>query len=436
MSEKLQFIDKAREPGANISALCHEFGISRQTGHKWIRRYLDQGYEGLAEQSRRPNTSPLTTGEEIVVSIVEWRERRPSWGPDKIARVLARKYGAGAPSRSTVARVLKRLGISRRRRPRIRIWTVDGRPHVEVKAPNDLWTLDLKGWWYALNREKCEPLTVRDAFSRKVLAVALGATSRGTHVRRVLENLFERHGLPVTIQTDNGSPFVCTRARGGLTKLSAWLISLGIRLVRSRPGCPQDNGGHERMHRDLSELQRKPARSRRAQQSECDRWMVDFNEVRPHDALGGKTPAEVYRDSPRRSLTPLVPSYPAEWKTRRVSAMGSISVNDDVLFVSAAIGGQIIGLQYEGGIRWRAHYFNVDLGSLEIAPFFDAFTGDLVSSSGEGMEASGDSPKEEKRKRPRTTNRSRRRATGGRRGVPSSQPRSGRRHLRRLSAMS
>src|SRR6185369_11566589 len=116
---------------------------------------------------------------------------------------------------------------------------------------------------------------------------------------------------------DNGSPFVCTRARGGLTKLSVWLVSLGIRLVRSRPGCPQDNGGHERMHRDLSELQHKPARSRRAQQRECDRWVVDFNHVRPHDALGGKTPAEVYKPVERRPLKVHVPNYPPEWCTRR-----------------------------------------------------------------------------------------------------------------------
>ncbi len=401
MSQKLEFIDKARTPGANVSALCREYGISRQTGHKWLRRYRRDGYEGLVEQSRRPHSTPLATGEEIVIRIVEWRERRPSWGPDKIARVLARTLGREAPSRSTVARVLNRLGRTRRRRPRIRIWTVDGKPRIEVNAPNDLWTLDFKGWWRARNGEKCEPLTVRDAFSRKVLAVALGSSTRASEVQRVLKGLFERHGLPTAIQCDNGSPFVCTRARGGLTKLSAWLISLNIRLVRSRPGCPQDNGGHERMHRDLSELERKPAGSRRTQQRECERWMVDFNEVRPHDALGGKTPAEVYRNSQRRSLTPLVPSYPPEWKTRRVSAIGNITVNDDMVFVSAALAGQVIGLQYEGGLRWRAHFFGVDLGSIEIAPFFDAFTNDAVSTSTPSTETSSDTLKTMHRKRRR-----------------------------------
>jgi hypothetical protein len=206
-----------------------------------------------------------------------------------------------------------------------------------------------------------------------VFAVTLLRRTRTAEVRCVLERLFELYGLPAAMQCDNGPPFVCTRARGGLTLLSAWLISLGIRLVRSRPGCPQDNGGHERMHRDLSELETRPARTRRAQQRECDRWMVDFNEVRPHAALGGKTPTEVYRRSDRRSLTPLVPTYPPEWKTRRVSRVGNISMRDDAVFVSTALAGKIIGLQQESALRWRAHYFGVDLGTLEILPLGDAF---------------------------------------------------------------
>src|SRR2546425_2313405 len=142
MSKKLQFIEKASMPGANVSALCREYGISRQTGHKWLRRFQEEGYTGLSEQSRRPLSSPLTTGEEIVVRILEWRERHWSWGPDKIARVLRRELGDEAPSKSTVARVLARLGKLRRRRPRVRVWSVDGRPRVEVHGPNDLWTID------------------------------------------------------------------------------------------------------------------------------------------------------------------------------------------------------------------------------------------------------------------------------------------------------
>jgi transposase InsO family protein len=296
------------------------------------------------------------------------RDRHPSWGPQIIAGVLARRLGVEAPSRATVARVLGRLGKVKRRRPPARVWSVEGRPYVQVGAPNDLWTMDFKGWWRALNRERCEPLTVRDAFSRFVLAGSIGANTKCARVRRVLERLFRVYGLPLALQTDNGSPFVCTRSRGGLSRLSVWLVSLGVRIVRSRPGCPQDNGGHERMHRDMVELQQTPARSRRGQQRACDEWLIDFNHVRPHQALNGKTPAEAYRPSTRRSLIPKVPTYPAGWTTRRVGARGYVRVNGDELFISMPLVGQIIGLRQETEVRWRARFFEVDLGTVEVLP--------------------------------------------------------------------
>jgi putative transposase len=391
MSQKLQFIERASAPESNISALCREYGISRQTGHKWLRRFQTQGYAGLEDESRRPHSSPLSTGEEIVIRILELRDQHNTWGPDKISRVLRRTLGEEAPSKSTVARILRRLGKLRRRRPRVRVWSVEGRPHVEVHGPNDLWTIDIKGWWRAQNGERCEPFTIRDAFSRKVFAAKLLESLTTKEARAVLEGVFRRHGLPSAIQSDNGSPFVCSRGRGGLSQFSAWLTSLGIRLVRSRPACPQDNGGHERMHRDLAELELNPARTRRAQQRACDRWMVEFNEVRPHDALGGKTPAEVYRDSERRSLEPVVPSYPPEWITRLVSKAGTVSIDGDTVFVSNALIGQVIGLKQEGILRWRARFFEVDLGTIEVAPIanvrlrVDALATPVSSSSGENV---------------------------------------------------
>lgn len=278
---------------------------------------------------------------------------------------MARQLGRNAPSQSTVARVLVKEGKVRRRRRPPRVWSVDGRPHVEVAAANDLWTIDLKGWWRARNGQKCEPLTVRDAYSRRVLCVVLGAAT-GPKVRRVLERLFRKHGTPMAMQSDNGPPFASTLSRGGLTQLSVWLVSLGIRLVRSRLASPQDNGGHERMHKDLSELQFTPARSLKAQQRQCDRWMLDFNYIRPHDTLGG--PAEVYRDSPRRSPSPGIPSYPPEWITRRVNKLGNVKVNGDVVFLSTPLVGQLVGLKQENGLLWRARFFDIDLGTVEMLP--------------------------------------------------------------------
>ncbi len=396
MSLKLRFVEQARAPSANIAALCREYGISRQTGHKWLRRYRDDGPLGLVEQSRRPRSSPLSKAEDIVAAIVELRDRRPSWGPDKIARILAVRFGSEAPSKSTVARVLKRLGKVKRRRPLARLWTVDEREHVEVRAPNELWTIDFKGWWKAGNGQLCEPLTVRDAYSRYVLAAKLvGNKTRGT-VKCVLQQLFKEHGVPLAIQCDNGSPWVSLQARGGLTRLSAWLISLGIRLIRSRPGCPQDNGGHERMHRDLRELQLRPARSRTSQQLECDRWVVDFNHVRPHAALGGKTPAEVYCVTEKRPIALALPHYPPEWRTRRVATTGAISFDGDHIFISIALAGKLIGLHYEGGLRWRAFFFGVDLGTIEVASLNGVVSTVAVSSVNreDGGSTAGVNPQE------------------------------------------
>src|SRR6476469_10013123 len=199
MSEKLKFIEAATLPGANISELCAEFGLSRQTGYKWLRRYEQHGYAGLAERSRRP-LATAATADAIVKSILALRARRTSWGPKKIALILKKELGADGPSASTVARVLRRAGRIKRRRPAVRLWCVDGKPFVEVHAPNDLWTIDFKGWWRTTDGRRCEPLTVRDAFSRQVLAVKLGASTNGREVRRTLSALFAAHGLPSAIQ--------------------------------------------------------------------------------------------------------------------------------------------------------------------------------------------------------------------------------------------
>jgi transposase InsO family protein len=388
MSSKREFVEAANRRGANISELCREHGISRQTGHKWLKRYRQGGYEGLEELSRRPGVSPSATGHEVVQAVLALRDRHPSWGPKKLSRVLTRDLGDSGPSAPTVARLLKAAGKIRARRPPVRVWHVEGRPHVEAKAPNDLWTIDFKGWWRAKNGERCEPLTVRDAMSRLVLAVVVVASTRASTVRRVLERLFTKYGVPSAMLMDNGSPWISTRARAGLTTLSVWLVSLGIRLYRSRVSSPQDNGGHERMHRDLNELKLSPGGSRRAQQPLCNRWTLDFNHVRPHDALGGKTPAEVYGSPPRRPLIVRVPVYPAGFVTRRVLTSGVITMSGDRVSIGRPLVGQLIGLRYETGLRWRAFFFECDLGTIEIAGH------DLISTEHAGAVAPAVNPNE------------------------------------------
>lgn len=367
MTSKIEFVEAGIRPGANISELCREHGISRQTGHKWLRRYKEGGYRGLEEMSRRPHSTPSATGHDVVRVVLAMRDRHKSWGAKKLSKVLRRELGDSAPNWRTVERLLRGAGRLRQRRPPVRVWHVHERPVIEVKAPNDLWTIDFKGWWRAKNGERCEPFTVRDAASRCVLAVRVVPNTRAPTIRRILEELFEKRGVPRAILMDNGSPWISTRARGGLTKLSVWLVSLGIRLHRSRPGCPQDNGGHERMHRDLDELSLRPAKSRRGQQRICDRWILTFNLVRPHDALGGKTPAEVYGTPPRRPPVVQVPLYPEGFITRRVLLSGEITMSGDRASLGRPFVGQRIGLRYETGLRWRAFFFTIDLGTIEFA---------------------------------------------------------------------
>lgn len=367
MSSKLEFIKQATRPGANVSELCREHGIARQTGYKWLRRYRERGYRGLEELSRRPQSSPRMTGHAVVKAVLALRDRHPSWGPKKLAKVLMRDLAENAPSAATVARLLRSAGRIRKRRPPVRVWHVEERPYIDVKAPNDLWTIDFKGWWRAKNGERCEPFTVRDAMSRYVLAVVVVANTRAEVVRRILEGLFAKYGVPSAMLMDNGSPWISTRGRAGLTSLSVWLVTLGIRLYRSRVASPQDNGGHERMHRDLNELSLSPAASRRRQQPLCDRWTVDFNHVRPHDALAGRTPAEVYGSPARRPIAPRVPVYPAGFITRRVLTSGEITMSGDRACIGRPFVGQLIGLRYETGLRWRAYFFECDLGTIELA---------------------------------------------------------------------
>lgn len=370
MSMKIEFVNRASEKGANIAELCREAGISRQTGHKWLRRFRAHGYDGLEEQSRRPKSAPLATAEEIVAAVLALRDVHPRWGARKLVVLLRKQFGDATPSERTLDRVLERFGKLRKRRQRRPPSLIERAPEAAAKAPNDVWTIDFKGWWRATDGTRCEPLTVRDAYSRFVLAIVLVERTDAESVREVLTRLFRKHGVPRAIQCDNGTPFISVRARGGLTRLSVWWVSLGIKIVRSRVGCPQDNGAHERMHMDMAaDLERTPGRSRVHQQRACDRWRQEFNHVRPHDALKGKTPSELYRNS-TRVVTTKASVYPSTWLVKRVRRPGDIMFERSTYFVSLALVGQLVALEPIGGLRSRVWFHDIDLGEIEL-PNFD-----------------------------------------------------------------
>ncbi len=372
MKLREEFVLLALEPRACMAKLCRQYGISRQNGYKWVNRYREEGVDGLQDQSRRPLGSRVQASGEVVLQVLELRQKR-GWGPKKLRELLRRKMQprdqAAVPSVRTIARIIDRAGFVKKRK---RLALPPGRPTVapapNVEAPNDLWTVDFKGWWRAQDGERCEPLTVRDAHSRYVLRAKLLGSTATVAVRPEFQRLFEQYGLPKAILSDNGPPFACTSAPCGLSELSAWWVSIGIQVIHSRPGCPQDNGGHERVHLDMLNLERASAPSRQAQQVLCDDWQREFNHVRPHEALAMKTPAQVYRPKARRQIPTLVThAYPKGAVLRKVLTNGHFWWNGRSRFLSRSVRGHSIALVCPPGQRLATIMFHhMALGQLDL----------------------------------------------------------------------
>jgi transposase InsO family protein len=359
-----EFVLRALAKEMPFNELCRHYGISRKTGYKYLKRFKESGIEGLADESRRPLHSPLEITAEMSLAVISLRQAHPSWGPRKLHRLLQRRHPAETlPSPRTISRVLERAGLKRtRRKKRPPAMTPTRKPEPIVVAPNDLWTIDFKGWWRARDGARCEPLTVRDAFSRFILDVRLLPSTADEFVRPVLQGLFQKHGVPKAIQSDNGPPFAST-ALAGLSKLSVWWMAHGISLVRSRPGCPQDNGAHERMHADMRrEVQRAGAPTRDAQQTICDEWRAEFNHVRPHEALDMKTPGEIYRPSSRR-FVPLIGGFPDGCTLCSVNRAGSIWFEKQPAYVSTVVAGYTVGVCRDGE-RVFVWFYDLLLGVL------------------------------------------------------------------------
>lgn len=286
MKQKTEFVLRAIS-GSNFRELCREYEIAAKTGYKWKQRFMERGLEGLLEESRRPRSSPEALAEAQVCAIVRIKQRHPHWGPKKIQELYRREYGQ-APSESSFKRVLERAGLVDKRR--LRAAKESGRIYSGKRAngPNEVWTIDFKGKWHDGRGECCEPLTVRDEYSRYIMASQRLENARTETVWRSLEELFERHGLPEAIRSDNGSPFASVRGVLGLSRLSSRWVAMGINLERSRPGCPQDNGGHERMHRDLSEAFEQ--RLAESSQAELDLWREEFKLAAAARSAGPEVP--------------------------------------------------------------------------------------------------------------------------------------------------
>ena len=342
MDQKIEFALKAMNC-PDFSALCREYGISRKTGYKWQARFIEHGLSGMNDASRRPHSNPGGLAESVVCEIVRLKQAHPHWGPRKIRALYDRKHGGELPAESSFKRVLERAGLTVPRK--IRRAREGGRIASGLKAEksNDVWTVDFKGWWLGAGGLKVEPLTVRDEHSRMLLEMRCLPDSSGASVRACFEHLFEAHGLPGAIRSDNGAPFASHNGLLGLTRLAAWWLVLGIGLERGRPGCPQDNGAHERMHLDIrNEIQ--AGRAGR-DQAAFDVWRHQYNHERPHESLGMRVPADVYEPSDRvYAGTPDAIDYGAMESRKVKPSNGQIVYRGEALTISTALGGWEVGL--------------------------------------------------------------------------------------------
>ena len=360
MEQRVEFVLRALR-AENFRALCLEYGISAKTGYKWQERFLRFGMGGMEEQSRRPHSHAEQLGEAELCAIVSLKMAHPRWGPRKIRELYLRQHGKVA-SESSFKRVLERAGLSEKRKRR-RVVLEGGRLSSgrRAQAVNEVWTVDFKGWWRT-RAGRCEPLTVRDEYSRYVLELRAMENGRSQNVRQSFERLFERHGLPQAIRSDNGAPFASVQTLHGLSRLSAWWVALGIDLERGRVGCPQDNAAHERLHRDVSlELEGLGEES----QQGLDLWRQEFNYQRPHEALQMRFPGEVYQNSSRTfEGTPEELIYPGMAR-RQVDQHGQISWQDQKLFLSRSLAGWSVGLKGGGGDFIEIWFVRLLLGHID-----------------------------------------------------------------------
>ena len=364
-NEKLRFIAACLKEDRTMTSLCEAFGISREWGYALLRRYRAEGLAGLAPRSRAPHRPGKAMPAAVAAAIVELRLERPNWGPKKLRAVLARRDPATAwPAASTIGDLLRREGLSlprRRRRTPLPLT----RPFATVEAPNDLWCIDFKGWFRTGDGCRCDPLTLTDADSRFLIDCRIVApTDAG--VRPVVDAALREHGLPAAIRSDNGPPFAGNGA-GGLSRLAVHWIKLGIRLERTAPAAPQQNGRHERMHATLkADTARPPAGTLAEQQARFDRFRADFNHERPHEALGQHTPASRFTPSTRPYPSRIdEPAYDAEHAVRRVRSNGEIRWGGELVFISEALVGEPVGIAETESGDWIVRFADVPLAIID-----------------------------------------------------------------------
>jgi putative transposase len=362
MDERTQFIADCLSGEWTMVELCEHYQISRKTGYKWLGRYREDGACGLMERPRAPLKHGRATPKALADAIIALRQERPSWGPKKIvARLAAQAPGCCWPSASAAGEILKRAGLVTGRRLRRRVPPTPGGLTVPQHA-NHVWAADHKGWVRLTDGTRCEPLTVTDGFSRYLVQLGCGASTREAEARPLFELAFSEYGLPEAIRTDNGPPFANAGVTG-LSALSVWWLKLGIRHERIDPGCPQQNGRHERFHLTLLPAMHPVAANAAEQQRRFADFAKDYNEERPHEALGQKPPSAFYRRSERCLPDKLEePCYPPEAAVRKVRSNGEIKWEGNLVAVSTALAGEAVALEEMEAGDWLVRFYAAPIG--------------------------------------------------------------------------
>jgi putative transposase len=385
MDERLKFIARLLD-GEKMAGLCREFGISRKTGYKILGRYNETGLDGLTDRSRRPyrhaNQLPL----QIETQIVRLKKEKPNWGAPKIRERLARRYpDVHIPAISTVHAVLDRHDLVKHRRRRRN--RAKGTLLSLPGQPNELWCADYKGEFMLADRRYCYPLTITDFASRYLLACEALSTTKEAYAFPVFEAVFKEFGLPKAIRTDNGVPFASPNGLYGLSRLAVWWLRLGIEIERIKPGNPQQNGRHERMHLTLKLETTKPAAGNfLQQQAKFDDFLDCYNNERPHQALDMCCPAERYAPStrPYTGLPDL--DYPFHDKTVTVTTCGRICFNRRKINLSTVFAGQSVGIKQVSEEIWLVTFMDYDLGYFDhetcrLEPLENPFGAKLLRAS-------------------------------------------------------
>jgi transposase InsO family protein len=367
LEQRWGFVQLALRARMSVAELCRRSGISRKTAYKWITRFQERGRRGLRDQVRRAHQLHNRPEQKWLDRLRRCKGQHPSWGAPKIHWALKKRFGLrDLLSEAAISRWLRRWGLTRRRCRRLRKGPAMVRPALTIaRRPNEVWTVDFKGWFRTGDGTKLEPLTIRDLFSRYILGIYMLPQQNMAGTRLVMESLLRTQGMPQVIRADNGSPFGATGALG-LTRLSAWWVRLGIRVEFIEPGHPEQNGAHEQMHRVYkAETLNPAARTLRGQQRRTRQWCREYNFERPHEALGMAVPADHYRKSRRKMPGRLVPwEYPQAWESRLVKGNGVISWKGRSRFVGEAFERQRVGLKRLSQGNWQVYFGPLLAGEL------------------------------------------------------------------------